>query len=281
MPHRGPFEAGELCLLEDVRGRRHLVTLDPGRSFQFDKGAVAHDDLIGAEEGITIRSSRDAPLVALRPGYADYILTMKRGAAVMYPKDTAAMITWADVGPGMVVLEAGTGSGALAMAAARAVGPSGRVVTVERRDDHSRHAQKLVTAFGDRIPDVLEFRIGDVADSLAEVAPDRLLLDVPEPWSVVPSAADHLPGGGGFACYLPTVPQVQSVRSALEDAGVFVAVDTFEVLMRHWAVDGRSVRPEHRMVGHTGFVTVARKRVRIRSSADEARRSGERPDSVG
>jgi tRNA (adenine57-N1/adenine58-N1)-methyltransferase len=275
MPIHGRFRAGELCLLEDVRGRRHLITLDPGRAFQFDKGSVAHDDLIGAEEGVTIRSSRDAPLVALRPGYADYVLTMKRGAAVMYPKDTAAMIMWADVGPGMTVVEAGTGSGALAMAAARAVGPSGRVVSVERRDDHSRHARKLVTAFGDRVPDVLEFRIGEVTDAIAEVAPDRVLLDVPEPWSTVAVAAEYLPGGGGFACYLPTVPQVQSVREALDQAGVFVAVDTFEVLMRHWSVEGRSVRPEHRMVGHTGFVTVARTRVPIGQDAHDANGAGD------
>lgn len=259
----GAFRSGDLCVLHDVRDRRHLVELEDGGTFQFDKGSVDHDDLIGADEGSTIRSSNGSPLVAVRPGYADYVLMMRRGAAVMYPKDTAAMLMWADVGPGMTVVEGGTGSGALAMAAARAVGPTGRVVSVEARDDHHRHARRLVDAFGDGVPGVIEFRIGDVADAIGEERPDRVLLDVPEPWLAVEAAATHLPGGGAFACYLPTVPQVQQVRTAMSDAGVFIAVDTFEVLMRHWAIDGRSVRPEHRMVGHTGFVTVGRKRVRL------------------
>lgn len=240
-----------------------MIELTTGGAFHFDKGTVDHDDLIGAQEGVTVRSSNQSPVVALRPGYAEYVLNMKRGAAVMYPKDSAAMLMWADVAPGCTVVEAGTGSGALAMAAARAVGPAGRVVSVERRDDHHRHARRLVASFAAAVPDVIEFRLGEAADVIAEVGPDRVLLDLPEPWDLVPVAAEHLPGGGGLASYLPTVPQVQALREAIADAGVFVDVDTFEVLMRHWAVDGRSVRPEHRMVGHTGFVTVARKRLRI------------------
>lgn len=268
MAEHRPFRDGDLCLLFDKRDRRYLIELAAGTTFQFDRGSVAHDSLIGVDEGSTIRSSTNAPLVAVRPGYADYVLSMKRGAAVMYPKDTAAMITWADVGPGMTVVEAGTGSGSLTMAAARAVGPSGSVISVERRDDHSRHAQRLVRALGDRVPDVIEFRVGEVVDVVGRVRPDRVLLDIPEPWDVVPIAAQRLPGGGTFACYLPTVPQVQSVREAITDTGVFFTVDTFEVLMRHWAVDGRSVRPEHRMVGHTGFITVARTRIRMTESAN-------------
>ena len=261
-PH-GPFRAGDLCLLHDVRDRRHLITLEAGGAFHFDKGTLLHDDLIGLDEGTTIRSSNQSPVVAMRPGYADYVLSMKRGAAVMYPKDSAAMIMWADVGPGCTVVEAGTGSAALAMATARAVGSDGRVVTVERRDDHLRHARRLVEAFADAVPDVIEFRLGEAADAIADVRPDRVLLDLPEPWDLADVAAEHLPGGGRFASYLPTVPQVQTLRDALAGAGVFAEVDTFEVLMRHWVVDGRSVRPEHRMIGHTGFVTVARKRLRI------------------
>lgn len=263
-----PFGAGDLCLLHDVRDRRHLIELQPSATFHFDKGTVAHDDLIGAHEGVTIRSSKSSPLVALRPGYADYVLTMRRGAAVMYPKDTAAMLMWADLGPGMTVVEGGTGSGALAMAAARAVGVGGRVVSVERRDDHQRHARRLIDAFAPGVPDVIEFRLGDVADAIADIAPDRVVLDIPEPWSAVPVAADHLPGGAVFACYVPTVPQVQQVRQTLDETGVFLGVDTFEVLMRHWEIDGRSVRPEHRMVGHTGFVTVARRRIRLQRLDD-------------
>jgi tRNA (adenine57-N1/adenine58-N1)-methyltransferase len=262
MPIRGPFGAGEPCLMLDARDRHYLVSLMPGRTFQFDRGAVPHDSIIGVEEGSTIRSSNGSPLVVVRPRLTDYVLAMKRGAAVMYPKDTAAMITWTDVGPGMRVLEAGTGSGALTMALARAVGPDGSVVTVERRDDHARHAKRLVEEFLGALPTNIEFREGDVTDAVADVDPDRILLDVPEPWHVVAPAAEHLRGGGVFSCYLPTVPQVQTVREALDSSGVFFGTETFEVLMRGWAIDGRSVRPEHRMVGHTGFITVARKRLR-------------------
>ncbi len=264
----GPFRSGDLCLLYDSKGRSHLIELATGRAFHYDRGSLSHDVLIGALEGSTLRSSNGSPLVAVRPRYADYVLNMKRGAAVMYPKDVAAMIMWADVSPGMTVLEAGTGSGALTMAAARAVGGSGTVVTVERREDHATHARRLIEALGDAVPSVIEFRAGDVSDHLAEVRPDRVLLDVPEPWTVVPVAAEHLSGGAVLACYLPTVPQVQTVREAMDDAGVFFEVETFEVLMRHWTIDGRSVRPDHRMIGHTGFITVGRTRRRI--PTDEA-----------
>ncbi|MGB5697988.1 MAG: hypothetical protein WBM46_20225, partial [Polyangiales bacterium] len=184
---------------------------------------------------------------------------MTRGAAVVYPKDSGAMITWSDVAPGMVVLEAGTGSGALAMALLRAVGPAGRVVSVERREDHARRAAKLISGFLGEVPSNLELRSGDVEDHIAEVGPDRLVLDVPEPWHSVPPAAEHLTSGGVFCCYLPTVPQVQTVREALGSDPRFFDASTFEVLHREWAVEGRSVRPGHRMIGHTGFITTARK----------------------
>ena len=137
-----PFVEGESCLLYDVRGRQYLLTLKASGSFQFDKGTLAHAAIIGAPEGATLRSSKDSPLVAVRPRLADYVLKMKRGAAVLYPKDTGPLITWADIAPGDTVLEAGTGSGALTLALARAVGPDGRVVTVERREDHATHARE-------------------------------------------------------------------------------------------------------------------------------------------
>jgi tRNA (adenine57-N1/adenine58-N1)-methyltransferase len=262
-----PFAEGESCLLYDKRGRTFLLSLKLGNVFHYDKGSLDHEAIIGSPEGITLRSSSSSPLVAMRPRHADYVLKMKRGAAVMYPKDTGAVITWADVEPGNRVLEAGTGSGALTLALARAVGPRGSVVSVERRADHSTHAQRLIEAFRGELPDNIEFRIGDVEDQVADVVPDRLILDLPEPWTVVQAAADHMVGGGILACYLPSIPQVQTVREAIGAARTFVEVDTFEVLMRSWNVDGRSVRPDHRMVGHTGFITVARKRLREATSA--------------
>jgi tRNA (adenine57-N1/adenine58-N1)-methyltransferase len=178
---------------------------------------------------------------------------------VVYPKDAAAILVWADIGPGQVVLEAGTGSGALTMVLARAVLPGGRVVSVERREDHLRRAEKLIRGFYGDVPTHVELRLGEVEDAIGEVQPDRLVLDVPEPWHGVEAAGQHLAPGGVFCCYLPTVPQVQSVRRALAESGSFMEVSTFEVMMREWSVEGRSVRPSHRMVGHTGFLTVARR----------------------
>lgn len=255
------FVDGESCLLYGPKGRTFLVNLVEGRTLHNDKGTLMHDDIIGSPEGATLRSSTGVALVAMRPTHAEYVLNMKRGAAVMYPKDTSALIGWADIAPGCTVLEAGTGSGALAMALSRAVGPEGRIVTVERRQDHSTHAQRLLAAFRGDAPANIEFRIGEVEDSVADVSPDRIVLDLPEPWTVVPAAAEYLKGGGALASYLPTIPQVQQLREAMGESRAFVATETFEVLHRSWNIDGRSVRPDHRMVGHTGFITVGRRRL--------------------
>jgi len=253
-----PFAAGDPCLLYDERGRTYLIELEPGREFHFHRGALPHDRIIGAGEGATFSSTKGARLVALRPRLADYVLKMRRGATVLYPKDAGAILLWADIGPGMVVLEAGTGSGGLAMVLARAVGPAGRVISVERRTDHAELAARRIAGFFGGIPPQLDLRVGPVEEHIAGSGAQRIVLDVPEPWHAVPAAAEHLPGGGVFCCYLPTVPQVQQVRAAIDATERFLEVETFEVLMRDWVISGRSVRPSHRMVGHTGFVTVAR-----------------------
>lgn len=255
------FTDGELCLLITPKGRQHLVTLSAGRLFQSDKGTLDHDAIIGSPEGSTVTTSKGSALTALRPRLADYVLRMKRGAAVMYPKDTGPLITWADIAPGCTVVEAGTGSGALTLALSRAVGESGRVVSVERRDDHAKHASRLIAGFAGGIPGNVELRIGDVEPVIAHEEPDRIVLDVPEPWHSIGPAAEHLAGGGTIASYLPTVPQVETLREELDTARVFTEVETFEILMRTWTFEGRSVRPDHRMIGHTGFITVARKRL--------------------
>ena len=257
-----PFVAGEACLLNDVRGKQYLVTLSEGTTFQSDKGSIRHEAIIGEPEGSLIPTNRGTPFVALRPRLADYVLRMKRGAAVMYPKDTGPLITWADIAPGCVVVEAGTGSGGLTLALSRAVGEQGRVVSVERREDHATHARRLIEAFAGDVPHNIDLRVGDVEAVVEDVMPDRIVLDLPEPWHSVEPAALFLRGGGTFASYLPTVPQVQTLREALADARTFTEVDTFEILLRNWTIDGRSVRPDHRMVGHTGFITIARKRLR-------------------
>jgi tRNA (adenine57-N1/adenine58-N1)-methyltransferase len=269
-----PFAPGETCLLSDVRDRQFLVTLEEGSTFQFDKGTLSHNDVIGAAEGSTLRSSKGMALVAMRPRLADHVLRMKRGAAVMYPKDAGALITWADIAPGCVVVEAGTGSGALTLALSRAVGPEGRVITVERREDHLRHAQKLIESFLGEIPSNIEFHLGEVEGILSSNGPDRIILDIPDPWKVVPIAAEALIGGGTFACYLPNIPQVQQVRDALWQEKAFTGTETFEVMMRNWVIDDRSVRPDHRMIGHTGFLTVTRRRLPVQNKGPNSNESG-------
>lgn len=253
------FKAGDACLLFDKKGRRYLIELIPDAKFQHHHGVLPHDEIIGTEEGTTLRSSLGRPLVVLRPRLADYALKMPRGAAVVYPKDSGAILVWADVLPGNVVVEAGTGSGALTMALARAVGATGSVISYEAREDHAALARKRIKGFFGEIPGNVDLRTGPVEQGLLEHEPDRVILDVPEPWHTVPIAAERLAPGGIFCCYLPTVPQVQEVRAAIDQSQSFLDVMTFEMMMREWAVDGRSVRPSHRMIGHTGFITVARK----------------------
>jgi tRNA (adenine57-N1/adenine58-N1)-methyltransferase len=253
------FQPGDACLLFDRKGRRYLIELIPGAQFHHHHGVLPHDEIIGTEEGTTLLSSLEKTLVVLRPRLADYALKMPRGAAVVYPKDTGAILVWADIQPGNVVVEAGTGSGALTMALARAVGATGKVISYELREDHAVLAKRRIKGFFGQIPDQIDLRVGSVEDGLRDHQPDRVVLDLPEPWHAVPLAAAHLAPGGIFSCYLPTVPQVQEVRNAVDATGSFLDVMTFEVMMREWAVDGRSVRPSHRMIGHTGFITVARK----------------------
>lgn len=253
------FREDEPCLLIDGKGRQYLLRLDPHREFKYHLGVVPHSDLIGLEDGSWIESSSGGRLLALRPRLADFILKMRRGAQVVYPKDIGPILVFADIAPGMTVLEAGTGSGALTMALTRAVGPEGRVVSVERRDDHATHARKSISRFFGSIPDNLDLRVGDVAEVVAEVRPERIVLDLPEPWHTVEVAAEHQPTGGVFCSYLPTVPQVQTTVDALRESRAFAEIEVREFLFRDWNVSGRSVRPEHTMVGHTGFLIFARR----------------------
>jgi tRNA (adenine57-N1/adenine58-N1)-methyltransferase len=254
-----PLRAGEPCLLVDTKGRRYLIELAEGAEFQYHAGTLPHAEIIGSEEGAELRSSGASRLLVLRPRLADFILTMPRGAQVVYPKDIGPILHWGDIRPGSVVLEAGTGSGALTMALVQAVGPEGRVVSVERRSDHLAHAAGTIERFFGTLPGNLSLREGDVAEMVADVAPDRVVLDLPEPWEVVAPAARHMGAGGVLTAYLPTVPQVQQLHVALRHSRRFGDVSTFEILLREWNAEGRSVRPASQMVGHTGFITVARR----------------------
>lgn len=253
---RGPFAAGERVLLLDSKRRRHLVVLQVGGAFHSHAGIVAHDDLIGAPEGTRVRTTLGARLIAVRPTLAEYVLEMPRGAQVIYPKDLGAILVHADVFPGARVLESGVGSGALTMTLLRALGPTGHVLGYELRDDFASRARRNVEAFlGPDVPLTVEVR--DVYEGIDATDLDRVLLDLPEPWRVVPHAARALARGGILCAYLPTVLQVATLRAAIAESE-FGMAQTFEVLHRTWHVEGQSVRPDHRMVAHTGFLTVAR-----------------------
>ena len=253
--HR-PFQPGDRVLLVDSKARRYLITLAEGGSFSTHAGTLPHAELIGRDEGILVRTSMGARLRAVRPTLSDFILKMPRGAQVIYPKDIGPILILADVFPGARLLEAGVGSGALSMALLRAVGPEGSIVGYELREDFAAKAMKNVESFlGPGQPYRVEIR--DVYDGIDELGLDRIVLDLPEPWRVVKHATVALRPGGLLLAYLPTIGQVARLREEL-DASPFGLPETLEVLQRTWHVEGQSVRPDHRMVAHTGFLTVAR-----------------------
>jgi tRNA (adenine57-N1/adenine58-N1)-methyltransferase len=254
-----PFEAGERVLLLDARGRRYLVRIQHGGTFHFHGGAVRHDDIVGAQEGVVVTSASGASLACYRPRLADFILKMPRGAQVVYPKDVASILVFADVFPGARVLEAGTGSGSLTISLARTTGASGRVVSYELRADHHDQALRNLELFFGEVPAWVELREGDVGEAATTGEHfSHLILDLPQPWDCLELAGRVLEPGGILCAYLPTTVQLQQFVLALEERG-FRDVEAFETLMRSWHVTERSVRPNHRMVAHTGFVTVARR----------------------
>jgi tRNA (adenine57-N1/adenine58-N1)-methyltransferase catalytic subunit len=252
------FEAGERILFVDARDRTYLVRLQARGTFHTHGGALPHDLVIGQPEGVRVETGGGMVLTAFRPRFADYALKMPRGAQVVYPKDIGPVLVYGDVFPGARVLEAGTGSGALTIALARAVGAQGRVVSYELRPEHRERAVANIEDFYGTLPGWLELRDGDVREAAtAGERFDRAILDLPQPWDVLPALKTALEPGAVLCCYLPTTVQVQQVVLAFEPAG-FQHVETFETLLRSWHVTDRSVRPDHRMVGHTGFLTVAR-----------------------
>jgi tRNA (adenine57-N1/adenine58-N1)-methyltransferase len=254
-----PFEPGERVLLIDQRDRRYLVKeLVPGDEWHSHGGAVGHDRIIGQPEGTRVRTASGMVFTCFRPTLADFVLKMPRGAQVVYPKDLGAILVWADIYPGARVLEAGTGSGAVTIGLCRAVGPEGRVVSYELREDFHRTATANVEAFFGKVPAQLELREGDVAG----IEPtgerfDRVVLDLPEPWPLLAPLEAVLDPGAVVCGYLPTTIQTQELVLTMQRAG-FEQIETFEVLHRSWHVTAKSVRPDHRMIGHTGFITVGR-----------------------
>ena len=254
-----PFQDAEQVLLIDQRGKRHLIFLRKSETFHSDRGWVSHDAIIGQPEATWVRSSMGLRYLALRPTLADYVLEMPRGAQVIYPKDLAIILFWADIYPGCRVLEAGMGSGALTLALLRAVGPEGRVITFEQREEFARRAlANIHTRLGEVAN--LTVRLGPVEDGIADEGPvDRVLLDLPEPWKLTRLVAGALRPGGILLSYVPTIIQSHQPSEALQREPSWAQVETFETLLRPWNIEGQSVRPFHRMVAHTGFLTVARR----------------------
>ena len=254
-----PFQDGEQVLLIDQRGKRHLLFLRKSETFHSDRGWIPHDAIIGQPEGTWVRSSLGLRYLALRPTLAEYVLDMPRGAQVIYPKDLAMILFWADVYPGCRVLEAGMGSGALTLALLRAVGPEGRVISYEQREEFARRAlANIHTRLGEVTN--LTVRLRPVEEGLADEAPvDRVLLDLPEPWRLTSLVAGVLRPGGILLSYVPTIIQSQQTCEALQRERHWALIETFETLFRPWNIEGQSVRPFHRMVAHTGFITVARR----------------------
>lgn len=256
------LQSGERIHLVDKKGRQYALTLKAGDRYQLSGHKIAHDDLIGKPDGSLVTLSGNKTMLALKPTFGDYVLKMPRGAQVLYPKDLALIPMWADVYPGARVFEAGTGSGALTMALLRAVGPRGIVVTYEAREDFAKTAMTNIERYMGPMPNLISLRrnVYEGISLLDDGLPfDRLVLDLPEPWQVVPHAAQVLRPGGMYLSFVPTVPQVVQTVEALEKAMVFGMIETFESLLRTWSIQGRSVRPDHRMVAHSGFITVARK----------------------
>ena len=259
----GPFQPGDLVQLTDPKGRRHTITLVPGRIFHTHKGALAHDDLLDQPEGIVVTTVAGVPYLALRPLLRDIVLSMPRGATVVYPKDAAAIVGLADVFPGATVVEAGAGSGALTCSLLRAVGPGGRVVSVERRADFAEIARGNVERFLGGPQPGWQLVVGDLESqlpiALAEGAADRVVLDMLAPWDCVDAAAHALRPGGILVVYVATTTQLSRVAETLRVDGRFTEPEAQELLLRTWHLEGLAVRPDHRMTGHTGFLLAARR----------------------
>jgi tRNA (adenine57-N1/adenine58-N1)-methyltransferase len=235
--------------------------LEVGGQYHTHKGVLAHDDLLGKPEGSLVMTSNGVPYLALRPLLSDFVLSMARGAAIIYPKDAAHIVSVADIAPGHRVIEAGVGSGALTLSLLRAVGENGSVLSLERREEFAEIAAANVRTFFGHTPSQWECRVGDfqeIALTLPAMSADRVVLDMLAPWGCVEAIAHVLEPGGVLAIYVATATQLSRVVEALRDNGRFTPCVAEEVLVRPWHVEGLAVRPEHRMIGHTGFVMTTR-----------------------
>lgn len=255
-PADEPLAARETVLLIDEKGREYLRALRAGRRFDFAGGFLDADDLVGQPDGTVARTSTGAKILVFRPTYARLIPNLPRQAQVIYPKDTGSFLVYGDIYPGARVVETGVGPGALTLALLRAIGPEGTLVSIERREDHIAMAQETVAKFHGDAPNWRTV-LGEAADALPEEKADRVILDLPEPVPALGPAAEALRPGGVVCAWVPTTIQLAELGSGLRAEKRFAAAQTFEMMQRFWHVAERSVRPDHRMVAHTGFFTAA------------------------
>lgn len=254
----GEFQPGDRVQLTDPKGRKYTIVLQTGGEYHTHRGALAHDELIGSPEGSIVTSTGGTSFLALRPLLSDYVLSMPRGAQVIYPKDAAQILMWGDIGPGMRVLEAGAGSGALSCSLLRAVGSEGSVTSYEVREDHREHAERNVQRFFGEVPENYSLNLGDVADYDGEPV-DRIVLDMLAPWEVLEKVQEKLRPGGVLIVYVATTTQMSRITEAIREQQNWTEPQVWETLLRPWHVVGMAVRPEHRMVGHTAFLLVTRR----------------------
>lgn len=258
----GPLREGERVTLTDAKGRRHSILLVAGGAFHTTKGGIAHDDLIGGPDGVVVHSVGGTPYLALRPLLAEWTVTMPRGAAVVYPKDAAQIVGGADIFPGARVIEAGVGSGALTLSLLRAVGPTGRLISYERRADFAAIARKNVENFLGCPHPGWDLRVQDLVEGMESDPPgeiDRIVLDMLAPWECVEVAADALVPGGVLCAYVATTTQLARMVETIRVHTGFTEPEATESLVRGWHAEGLAVRPQHAMVGHTGFLVIARR----------------------
>lgn len=254
------FQAGDRAQFTDAKGRRYTTVLVPGGDFHTHRGAIPHDAVIGLPDGSVVKSANGDPFLVLRPLLVDYVMSMPRGAQVIYPKDSAQIIHEGDIFPGARVLEAGAGSGALTLSLLRAVGPEGRVISYELRDDHAEHARRNVETFVGQLPDNWQLVMGDVADcDQPDGSIDRVVLDMLAPWDVLDTVSRVLIPGGVLVIYVATVTQLSQVVEALREQQCWTEPRSWETLQRGWNVVGLAVRPQHAMRGHTAFLVCARR----------------------
>lgn len=257
--NRGRFVAGDRVQLTDQKGKIYSITITPGKEWHTHKGWIVHDDLIGLPEGSVVSTSAGLKFTAFIPLLTDYVLSMPRGATIVYPKDAALIVGFADIFPGARVLEAGVGSGALTLSLLRAVGPTGSVHSVERREEFAANAtSNIENYFGSR-PANWSLAIGSVQEQEFDHEFDRVILDMLAPWECVEMAAKVMRPGGVFMAYVATTTQLSATAEALKDDGHFTEPESFESMVRGWHHEGLAVRPQQRMIGHTGFLIFSRR----------------------